>query len=262
MSDPVLLSVDGVVATITLNRPATLNALSHDAMLAFERTVRSLGNFDGIRAVIITGSGRAFCAGGDLAEFRRALEADKQQLVDLLAYNQTVLQMVEDIPVPVIGAANGTAVAGGLELLLCCDIILAAEGARMGDGHARYAVVPSGGATVRLPRKIGPANAARLFYTAELVDAETMKAWGLVSEVVPADELLDRARVLAASIGACSPEVLRQIKKLTAAGDGETVTGRDEIDAFLSHADGADLSEGLRAFAEKRVPHYGGGAGG
>jgi enoyl-CoA hydratase/carnithine racemase len=262
MTRPVLLSVEGAVATITLNRPETLNALSHDAMLGFERTVRSLGHFDGIRAVIITGSGRAFCAGGDLAEFRRALEANKQQLIDLLAYNQTVLQLVEDIPVPVIGAANGTAVAGGLELLLCCDIVLAAAGAKMGDGHARYAVVPSGGATVRLPRKIGPSNAARLFYTAELVDAETMMAWGLVSEVVPAEKLMERAHALASAIGRCSPEVLRRIKRLTASRVGGAVTGRAEIDEFVSHVEGADLSEGLMAFGEKRIPQYRGGRSG
>ena len=259
MADPVLLSVDGNIATITLNRPETLNALSREAMQTFERTVRSLGDFPGIRAVIITGTGRAFCAGGNLAEFKRALDEDKQSLLDVLAYNQTVLQLVEDIPVPVIGAANGLAVAGGLELLLCCDIVLAAEGARMGDGHARYAVVPSGGATVRLPRKIGPARAARLFYTAELVDAETMMAWGLVSEVVPADRLMECANALAAEISRCSPEVLRRIKRLTAMRGDEPVVGRAEIDEFAGHVDGGDLGEGLAAFGEKRTPLYRGG---
>ncbi|MBO6718294.1 MAG: enoyl-CoA hydratase/isomerase family protein [Rhizobiaceae bacterium] len=262
MTDPVLLSVDGHVATITLNRPETLNALSNDAMRMFEQTVRALGDFADIRAVIITGTGRAFCAGGDLAEFKRALEADKQSLVDLLAYNQMVLQLVEDIPVPVIGAANGTAVAGGLELLLCCDIVLAAKGARMGDGHARYAVVPSGGATVRLPRKIGPTRAAQLFYTADLIDVETLMAWGLVSEVVPADRLMERARALAAAISRCSPEVLRRVKRLTAPKSDEAVTGRAEIEAFVAHVDGADLHEGLTAFGEKRIPQYRGGARG
>lgn len=262
MSDPVLLSINGHVATITLNRPETLNALSRDAMEKFEQTVRSLGDFDDIRAVIITGAGRAFCAGGNLAEFKQALDADKQSLIDVLAYNQTVLQLVEDIPVPVIGAANGTAVAGGLELLLCCDIVLAAQGAKMGDGHARYAVVPSGGATVRLPRKIGPVHAARLFYTAELVDAETMMAWGLVTEVVSGTELMQRANALAAAISRCSPEVLRRIKKLTRPGSGEAVTGRAEIDEFVFHVDGADLAEGLSAFNEKRTPQYGGGTDG
>jgi enoyl-CoA hydratase/carnithine racemase len=257
MADPILLAVEGGVATITLNRPQTLNALSRDAMEFFERTIRSLGDFEDIRAVIITGTGRAFCAGGDLIEFKRALDKDKQILLNELSYNQTVLQLIEDIPVPVIGAANGTAVAGGLELLLCCDIVLAVQGAKMGDGHARYGVVPSGGATVRLPRKIGPTRAARLFYTAELVDAEVLMAWGLVSEVVPTDRLMPRAYDLAAEIGRCSPEVLRRIKKLISMrGPEPTATGRAEIAQFGEHVDGTDLRRGLTAFQEKRAPRY------
>ncbi|MBW8639189.1 enoyl-CoA hydratase/isomerase family protein [Hoeflea sp. WL0058] len=256
MADPVLLSVDGHVLTITLNRPEQLNALSRKAMTFFEKTVRALGDFSGVRAVIITGAGRAFCAGGDLIGFKRAIDVDKQALLDELAYNQTILQMIEDIPVPVIGAANGVAAAGGLELLLCCDIVLAAKNAKIGDGHARYAIVPAGGATVRLPRKIGPANAARLFYTAELVDAETMRDWGLVSEVVPGDKLLERAQALASDIARGSPEVLRRIKKLISARAGEPVTGLAEIGQFAEHVNGADLDEGLRAFIEKRTPDY------
>lgn len=256
MTDPILLEVADNVATITLNQPEQLNALSRGAMEAFEKAIRGMGEFDGIRAVIITGAGRAFCAGGNLAEFKQALEHDRHCLLDVLAYNQTVLQLVEDIPVPVIGAANGTAVAGGLELLLCCDIVIAARGAKFGDGHARYGVVPAGGASVRLPRKIGPARAALLFYTAELVDAEVMEEWGLVSEVVPAERLMEHTRALAARIGRCSPEVLRRIKELTSARGSAWVTGSEEIEQFSEHVAGTDLVEGLRAFCEKREPIY------
>src|SRR5690606_7489945 len=103
----------------------------------------------------------------------------------------------EDLPVPVIGAANGVAVAGGLELLLACDIVLAAEGAKIGDGHAKYGVVPTGGATVRLVERIGRSHAAQLFYTAALVDAGTMVRWGLVNEVVAKDRLMQRAKEIA-----------------------------------------------------------------
>jgi enoyl-CoA hydratase/carnithine racemase len=256
MADPVRLEVADLVATITLNRPEQLNALSSETMRALERTIRSMGEFEGVRAVIITGAGRAFCAGGDLAEFKRAFDGDRQKLLEILAYNQTVLQLVEDIPVPIIGAANGTAVAGGLELLLCCDIVIAARGAKLGDGHARYGIVPAGGASVRLPRKIGLSRAAMLFYTAELVDAETMEAWGLVAEVVPAESLMERAHALAARIGRCSPEVLRRIKELISARGGEWVTGSAEIEQFAEHVEGTDLAEGLNAFAGKREPVY------
>jgi enoyl-CoA hydratase/carnithine racemase len=256
MTEPVLLEVADGVATITFNRPDRLNALSCETMQAFEGKIRGMGEFEGIRAVIITSVGRAFCAGGNLAEFKQALDSDRQELLDVLAYNQTVLQLVEDIPVPVIGAANGTAVAGGLELLLCCDIVIAAEGAKLGDGHARYGVVPAGGASVRLPRKIGPSRAALLFYTGDLVDAEIMREWGLVAEVVPAESLMEHARMLAARIGRCSPEVLRRIKELISARGDEWVTGSAEIEQFAEHVEGTDLAEGLSAFAEKRDPVY------
>ena len=120
------------------------------------------------KVALVTGAGRAFCAGGDLLEFEAALRQDGgRPLLETMAYNQGVLQRVEDLPVPVIGVANGVAVAGGLELLLCCDILLAAAGAKLGDGHTRYAIVPAGGATVRLLERLSPSQAAQLFYTTD-----------------------------------------------------------------------------------------------
>jgi len=256
-SEPVTVDLADGIATITVNRPDQLNAMSRDITLAFDRILDSLADFVGVRAVIITGTGRAFSAGGDLLEFKRALEVGKQTLVDILADNQRILTRVEEIPVPVIGAANGTAVAGGLELLLCCDIVIAAEGAKLGDGHARYGVVPAGGASVRLPRKIGPARAAQLFYTADLVDAATLRDWGLINEVVPLDRLMDRARELARAISRCSPEAVRHIKAMITAPYKSDEAGlRAEIDHFADHVNGSDLAEGLGAFAAKRLPQY------
>ena len=128
----------------------------------------------------------------------------------------------------------------------------------MGDGHAKYGVVPAGGATVRLVERIGRGHAARLFYTAELVDVGTLADWGLVDEIVPKDELMARAAELAASISAASPEVLRHVKALTSpARDAERQSRlRAELDRFRQHIDGADLAEGLAAFREKRRPVY------
>lgn len=257
-TEPVRLDVRDGIATLTLDRPENLNAASEAMMRSLERRLRALADLSGLRAVILTGSGRAFCAGGDLIEFEAALAAGGTRLLDTLRYNQDVIQMVEDLPVPVIGAANGTAVAGGLELLLACDIILAAEGARMGDGHAKYGVVPAGGATVRLGERIGRGRAARLFYTAELLDAATLADWGLVDEVVPGDRLMARAAELADAIAAASPEVLRHVKALTRpARDAERQSRiRAELDHFRQHVEGADLAEGLAAFRLKRRPVY------
>jgi enoyl-CoA hydratase/carnithine racemase len=129
---------------LTLSRKQSLNAMSQEMMRSLEFRLGELGGHSGLRAVIITGEGHAFCAGGDLKEFEQALRTGGTTLIDTLRYNQGVLQQVEDLPVPVIGAVNDIAVAGGLELLLCCGIIIAAEGAKLGDGHARYAVRPRG----------------------------------------------------------------------------------------------------------------------
>lgn len=257
--DAVTLAVDGGIATLTLNRPDSLNALSHEVMTSLERHLKILADLPGLRVVVLTGTGRAFSAGGDLIEFETALRADKGKLLDYLRYNQDVIQLVEDLPIPVIAAVNGFAVAGGLELLLCCDILIAAEGAKMGDGHARYGVVPAGGATVRLLEKLSPARAAQLFYTAALSDAETLRDWGLVNEVVPGARLMDRAMEIAREISERSPEAIRHIKALT--GRGARPAARQdrlhaEIERFAVHVDGEDLAKGLAAFRAKQQVRY------
>jgi acyl-CoA synthetase (AMP-forming)/AMP-acid ligase II/enoyl-CoA hydratase/carnithine racemase len=255
--DGVTLAFEGGIAVLTLNRPDSMNALSSPMMHVLERRLRAVAELPGLRCVVVTGSGRAFCAGGDLIEFEQALKAGGTALVDMLRYNQDVLQMVEDLPVPVIGAANGVAVAGGLELLLCCDIIIAAEGAKMGDGHAKYAIVPAGGATLRLLERISPSRAAQLFYTAALLDAGTLREWGLVNEVVPREELMARAMSVAREICHSSPDVVRHIKSLTRRDEpGRAGRLRNEIASFARHVDGADLAVGLAAFRDKRPPRY------
>ena len=249
---------DGI-ATLTLNRPDSLNAMSQPMVQALRAQVEALEALPDLRAVIITGAGRAFSAGGDLLEFETLLNSGKQELLDVLRYNQDALQMVEDIPVPVIGAVNGVAVAGGLELMLCCDILLAAEEARIGDGHSRYGVIPAAGATVRLPERISPSNAARLFYSAELMPAEVLKAWGLIDEVVPPDRLMPRAMELARTIATASPEANRHIKALTAPATrypGRAERMRAELDRFAEHLEGHDFAQGLAAFRSKVPASY------
>ncbi len=257
--DAVILSFEAGVATLTFNRPQSLNAASEELMRALEHALRNVAAIPDLRAVIVTGSGRAFCAGGDLIEFDAARAAGGTQLIDTLRYNQGVIQMVEDLPVPVIGAVNGVAVAGGLEVLLACDILVASEDARIGDGHAKYGVVPAGGATVRLAERIGHGRAAQLFYTAALIDAATAREWGLVKEVVARDQLQDRALEIARSICRASPEVVRHIKHLTrpsARPLGRAKRLEAEIDCFGRHLDGNDLAQGLSAFRAKRDPNF------
>jgi enoyl-CoA hydratase/carnithine racemase len=258
-AEAVHLAYDAGVATLTLNRAESLNAASEALMRSLERRLRIVAKLPGLRVVILTGAGGAFSAGGNLIEFEAALNAGGTKLVDTLRYNQDVLQMIEDLPVPVIAAVNGVAVAGGLETLLCCDIIVAAEDAKIGDGHTRYGVVPAGGATVRLPERIGRSRAAQLFYTAALADAVTLKDWGLVNEVVPRDKLMDRTMELAREICRRSPEAIRHIKALTARGVDPEARGnciRAELERFDEHVNGADLAKGLAAFRAKEAPQF------
>jgi acyl-CoA synthetase (AMP-forming)/AMP-acid ligase II/enoyl-CoA hydratase/carnithine racemase len=257
--DAVLLAFENGIATLTLNRPEALNAMSRSLVGTLAQHIDAIERLDGLRAVIITGNGRAFSAGGDLVEFEQALNDGSDLLLADLRYNQSVLSRIEALAVPVIGAANGVAVAGGLELLLCCDIVLAARGARMGDGHSRYGIVPAGGASVRLPERVSPSQAAELFYTASLVEAERLQSWGLVNEVVPPEQLLDRARAVASDIAARSPEVNRHTKAMLREGRDPEERARRldaELVHFAEHVHGRDLATGLSAFNNKRPPVF------
>ena len=259
LAEAVQLDFADGIATLTLKRPDSLNAASEAIMQSLERRLRGLADLPGLRVVILTGAGRAFCAGGDLIEFEAALKAGGTKLIDTLRYNQDVIQMVEDLPVPVIAAANGTAVAGGLELLLACDIIIAAADAKIGDGHVRYGIVPAGGATVRLAERIKPSHAAQLFYTGSLLDAETLMDWGLVNEVVPREHLMERAIEVAREICRRSPEAIRHIKALTRPPDPDGSRAsriRAELEKFEKHLHGNDLANGLAAFRSKQEPAF------
>jgi enoyl-CoA hydratase/carnithine racemase len=258
MTDDVILERADGIAVITLNRPNALNALSTSVMHALDSVLDQLAADATLRAVVVTARGRAFSAGGDLLEFGDQLQSDPRELIETLAFNQRVFAKLESLPVPVVGAVNGTAVAGGLELLLCCDVLVASEDAKLGDGHAKYGVVPAGGATVRLFRKLPVNRAMQLFFSASLFSARELLDWGLINEVVPAPQLLTRAKDIALQFSRQSPEVLAQIKALARAYfNANAYDGfQAELEAFTRHIGGKDLAEGLAAFRAKRQPQY------
>jgi enoyl-CoA hydratase/carnithine racemase len=198
MTDEVILEHADGTAIVVLNRPNALNALSASVMRALDGVLDRIAADASVRAVVVAAQGRAFSAGGDLLEFECLLRSDPQKLIATLAFNQRVFEKLESLAVPVIGAVNGTAVAGGLELLLCCDVLVAAEDAKIGDGHAKCGVVPAGGATVRLFRKLPVNRAMQLFFSASLFSARELSDWGLINEVVPAAQVLSRAKDMAA----------------------------------------------------------------
>jgi enoyl-CoA hydratase/carnithine racemase len=255
---PVLLERHGGVAIITFNRPEALNAFSEEMAHALEPILDDLAADETVRAAIVTGAGKAFSAGGDLLQFGALLARDPESLVATFARNQKVIDKIERLPFPVIAAVNGVAVAGGLEVILCCDFVLATEQAKIGDGHAKYAIVPTAGSSVRLFTKIGANRALHMLFCAELFPATELREWGLVNEVVPADRLLVRAREVADQYAQQSPQVLRRMKALARAANESRITNglRLELEALRQHLTSSDLAEGLAAFKEKRKPVY------
>ncbi|MDA8045345.1 MAG: enoyl-CoA hydratase [Actinomycetota bacterium] len=207
MSEPVLLvDVDGGVATVTLNRPTTRNALSHELLGALEATMVELAGRDDVGAVILTGADPAFCAGLDLKE----LSGSDRLLDGGGEARQPSSYPWAPLGKPLIGAVNGVAVTGGLELALNCDFLIASERAMFADTHARVGVMPGWGLTVLLPQRVGFAMARRMSFTGDFVDAPTALRAGLVTEVVAHDDLLPVARRVAATIVSNNrPGVLR-----------------------------------------------------
>jgi enoyl-CoA hydratase len=169
-----------------------------------------------------------------------------------------VMTRLEKFPKPVIAAVNGLALAGGLELVLCCDLVIAARSARLGDAHANFGLLPGGGSSVRLPRKIGPTRAKHLLYTGEFVPAEQLREAGLVNEVVDDADLLAAAGRLVARLRTKSPLVLRRMKALVDDGLEQPIETALRLELLASevHAHSHDMKEGLAAFEEKRAPVF------
>lgn len=255
MSEVVVLEIASGVACIRLNRPEALNALSQEMFAALEQAVLRIEADETVRAVVLCGEGRAFCAGGDLKSFRRMVEAGgNSEFVAFQRYSQAVLSSLERLPVPVIAAVNGDAVAGGLELLLCCDVVIAGQSARIGDGHVNFGVIPGGGSTARLERKMPSSHARYLLFSGALVPAPELLAMGLVSKVVPDDRLRSEALAMAAQVARHSRRGLTAIKSLLMKNNAEADAASlaREALAFLEYTATPDFREGLKAFANRK----------
>ena len=249
----------GAAAWIILNRPDAMNALNPPLVDELGRAAKEAAGDSGVRAVVITGAGRAFCAGADLKFIKGALaEGVGPEMQALLDKIMTVFGDLERLPKPVIAAVNGMALAGGLELVLACDLVIAAERAQLGDAHANFGLIPGGGSSIRLPRKIGPTRARYLLFTGDFVPAAELLHTGLVNRVVPAADLERAAQELADKLAAKSPLSLSRMKALVQEGWDMPLDEalRTEHAAFREHGQSSDMREGLAAFNEKRTPHY------
>ena len=253
----------GSARWLRLNRPAALNAIDDAVVAELDQALTDADAAD-VRVLVLTGTGdRAFCAGADIGATDRDMgdgdgETEHRRITGFLTRLGTVLTRLERFPAPVIAAVNGVAVGGGLELVLCCDLVVAADTARLGDGHANYGFVPGGGGSVRLPRRIGLSRALQLMFTGALVPAGDMAGWGLLNDVVPAADLDATVTGLAEAIGAKSPLGLRRMKSLVrdnVESPPEVGLARELLTSEL-HRRSADNHEGLAAFAARRTPQF------
>ncbi len=260
MADPKLLyEIRGRTAWITLNRPDDLNCIDGDLGREIALAVEAAEADKDVRALVFTGAGRAFCAGYDLKYVLDIVgRQDPEEIRRFMAGALALSTRIAGCEKPVIAAVNGIAAAGGLELILSCDLAIAAEGVRIADAHANYGLLPGAGGSALLPRRIGPVRAKYLLYSGEFVAAETLRDWGLFNAVVPADKLLGEVEQLAAKITAKSPLVIRRMKHLVDDGldSSLAVALRAETKAWEAHALAEDFMEGLTAFSEKREPDY------
>jgi 2-(1,2-epoxy-1,2-dihydrophenyl)acetyl-CoA isomerase len=246
-------ATDGV-ATVTLDRPDSLNALNADMRRELLAAFRSLGRDDEVRALIVTGEGRGFCSGADLRsgssdrQFRRVLEREYNPLV----------RAIRDLPKPVIAAVNGVAAGAGVSLALACDLVYAAEEARFISAFVRIGLVPDSGSTRALVRAMGRHRAAQLIFSGEPLAASDAQAVGLVNAVLPGAELMGAAHQAAVLLAAGPTRAIGYAKRLINAAEDAGLDESMTLESALQDLAGRtqDHAEGLAAFAEKREPRF------
>lgn len=252
------LHQENAVATIWLNRPGTLNALNPELLEEFSDAVDSIGKDESIKALVVRGAGRAFCAGADLIYFDTVLD-DPARLTRYVQRLNSCLFQLEELPIPAIAVVHGFALAGGLELVLACDLAIATADARIGDQHTNFGLMPGGGSTQRLPRRIGMQRAMELLTTGRWLSGAEAEAWELVLRAVPADALDEELEKLLTPLRAKSRPGLGWIKSI--ARRGQDLPLRDGIAleglAFVQYlTTSPHPREGIQAFKEKRQPRF------
>ena len=256
------IEVEGEIGTLTLNRPDSLNAMSPE--MIFELTVAAgwLADRAPLRGLIVTGAGRAFSSGGDVNWFKQGVEDPEHDLpADVRRGAEVLHQAIVDfrrIPYPVIAAVNGVAAGAGFSLALMCDLRIASSEAAFVVAYGRIGASPDGGMTYFLPRVVGPAKALELLLNDPLLSAEEALEAGLVNEVVPADELLDRARAKVEKLAAKAPHYVRMAKLLVAQSLENSLTDHLQVErhGIADSMATEDLREGVTAFFEGREARF------
>ena len=251
---------DGDVSLITFNRPDALNALSLQLTRDIDEAIRRSVD-DGARAIVLTGSGRAFCSGGDLREMKSMWEKEgriEAFLEDPLAALHRVIRSIRETPIPFIAAVNGICAGAGTNIALACDLIVAADNASFNEAFVKIGLTPDCGGSFFLPRAIGEKLAAELFMTGESVSAERAAQFGMINRVVPTDDLLVDTLMLAKRLAEAPTAGIGRIKKLLNASYANTLEEQLAIEHKLQIESGKsdDFREGVSAFFEKRAANF------
>jgi enoyl-CoA hydratase len=248
-----ILSRDGFVATVQLNRPSVLNALNLETMNELVATLESLDNDESVRAIVLAGSEKAFAAGADIKEMASA------SAIDMLYRDQfTKWDRIRKIKKPIVAAVSGFALGGGCELMMHCDMVIASETTRIGQPEINIGVMPGAGGTQRLTRAVGKVRAMEMVLTGKFITAEEAVEEGLVNKVVPVEFYLEEAQRLAKEIANRPPVAVRLAKEAVLKAFDTTIEMGLEFERknfYLLFASD-DMKEGMAAFIEKRKPEW------
>lgn len=254
----VLYTTENAVATITLNRPRVLNAMNDSLMVGISDAMRQIEDDKSIRVVVLTGAGRAFCAGADLAASAEPSSQPTGPTDSMQDRFNPAMNAVHECPVPTIARINGAAAGGGLGLALACDIAIAAESAFfVATFGPKLGIVPDLGSTWNLPRKIGRSRALGMSLLGDRISADQAKDWGLIWDVVADERLDDEVSRVADSLSRTSPEAMTRIRESIDAAFDNTFS--EQLDLEVKHQSvliPQNMREGAKAFMEKREPHF------
>ncbi|GAB2184257.1 enoyl-CoA hydratase/isomerase family protein [Roseibium sp. LAB1] len=257
VSSNVDCSVRDGIATVTLNNPP-LNVFKIEMTGELDRILEDLRRDNTVRAIVLTGAGRAFCAGSDISEFEAFHEPGKVVELKLRRQN-AVFEKLDTFPKPIVAAIHGLAYGGGLEIAMCCDFIVAEEDCRFALPEMRLGVFPSSGGPYRTVRRIGPARTKQLIFLTEPVDAQRALDWGLIDRIAVKGEAVQIAGQLAGEMGKRPPKALALCKALIS--DATRLSTAELISHSLDASDqvfaSADCREGVRAFFAKEEPNFG-----
>jgi len=243
-------------AIITIDRPKALNALNADVLAQLREAARKAWADDEVKGVIVTGAGgKAFVAGADIATMANLPPSKGLEFAEL---GLNTLQILEDMPKPVIAAINGFALGGGMELALACDMIYATPKSKLGQPEVKLGIIPGFGGTQRLSRLVGRNRAKEIIYTGDMIDAARAREYGLVQEVVEEERLLDFCKEVIGKIAAVGPIAVAQAKRAINKGSDLALDAGLAVEklAFMSLFNTHDQKEGMAAFLEKRKPQF------